>query len=282
VALARALAPRPGVLLLDEPLSALDALTRTVLRDEIRRIQLALGTTALYVTHDQAEALAVADRIGVMEGGQIVELGPPAEIYRNPRSRFGAAFLGGRNALALTIGEDGWVRCGDAFALPVPDGRPGSQVFATFPPESVFFADDAGLGGRILLVSFRGALTRFRVETEQGEIDADLLSMAAPVLRRGESVHLRVHAALIRLYPVDRAERCVSGDQKARRRRTTLPQICSGGGVRRRRRASGATAGCPPPTTVRQGRVVALPWLARVRIAVPRPKTRPGVVQAAK
>jgi putative spermidine/putrescine transport system ATP-binding protein len=204
VALARALAPRPGVLLLDEPLSALDALTRTVLRDEIRRIQLALGTTALYVTHDQAEALAVADRIGVMEGGQIVELGPPAEIYRNPRSRFGAAFLGGRNALPLTIGEDGWVRCGDAFALPVPAGRPGSQVFATFPPESVFFADDAGLGGRILLVSFRGALTRFRVETEQGEIDADLLSMAAPVLQRGEAVRLRVHAELIRLYPIDR------------------------------------------------------------------------------
>ena len=203
VALARALAPRPSVLLLDEPLSALDALTRTVLRDEIRRIQLALGTTALYVTHDQAEALAVADRIGVMEGGQVVELGPPAEIYRNPRSRFGAAFLGGRNALALTIGEDGWVRCGDAFALPALDGRPGSQVFATFPPESVFFAGDGGLRGRVLLVSFRGALTRFRVETEQGEIDADLLSMAAPVLQRGESVRLRVHAELIRLYPVD-------------------------------------------------------------------------------
>jgi ABC-type Fe3+/spermidine/putrescine transport system ATPase subunit len=154
------------------------------------------------VTHDQAEALAVADRIGVMEGGQLVELGPPAEIYRNPRSRFGAAFLGGRNALALPIGEDGWVRCGDAFALPVPDGRSGSRVFATFPPESVFFADE-GLSGRILLVSFRGALTRFRVETEQGEIDADLLSMAAPALQRGESVRLRVHAELIRLYPVD-------------------------------------------------------------------------------
>src|SRR5262249_28515741 len=151
VALARALAPRPRVLLLDEPLSALDALTRTVLRDEIRRIQLTLGATALYVTHDQAEALAVADRIGVMEAGRLVELGPPAEIYRRPQSRFGAAFLGGRNALALTIGADGWARCGEAFALPVPEARPGSRVVATFPPESVVFSDGAGLFGRILL-----------------------------------------------------------------------------------------------------------------------------------
>ena len=202
VALARALAPRPSILLLDEPLSALDALTRTDLRDQIRQIQLALGTTALYVTHDQGEALAVADRIGVMEAGRVVELGPPAEIYRSPRSRFGAAFLGARNALSLTIGSDGWVRCGGAFALPMRDGRPGSPIVATFPPESVVF-DSEGLPGRIRLVSFRGALTRFRVATDHGEIDADLLSTAAPALQRDEAVGLRVQAEMIRFYAAD-------------------------------------------------------------------------------
>src|SRR5262249_57894396 len=93
VALARALAGRPKVLLLDEPLSALDALTRTTLRDEIRRIQLKVGMTAIYVTHDQAEALAIADRVGVMARGRLVELGSPAEVYLRPTSRFGPAFL---------------------------------------------------------------------------------------------------------------------------------------------------------------------------------------------
>jgi putative spermidine/putrescine transport system ATP-binding protein len=203
VALARALAPRPRVLLLDEPLSALDALTRTVLRDEIRRIQLALGTTALYVTHDQAEALAVADRVGVMEGGRLVELGPPAEVYRQPQSQFGAAFLGGRNALSLTIGADGWARCGEAFALPVSEGKPGSRIVATFPPESVFLTEGAGLAGRVLMVSFRGALTRVRVATERGEISADLLSMEAPDLQRDEAVRLSVRSEMIRFYPVE-------------------------------------------------------------------------------
>src|SRR5262249_56571044 len=114
---ARAVAPGPRVLLLDEPLSALDALTRTVLRDEIRRIQLTLGTTALYVTHDQAEAMAVADRIGVMEAGRLVELGPPAEIYRRPQSHFGAAFLGGGQAPLLPLGPDCLARRGPALAL---------------------------------------------------------------------------------------------------------------------------------------------------------------------
>src|SRR5262249_55445012 len=198
VALARALAPRPRVLLLDEPLSALDALTRTVLRDEIRRIQLTLGTTALYVTHDQAEAMAVADRIGVMEAGRLVELGPPAGIYPPAQSHFGAAFLGGRNALLLSIGSDGWARCGAAFALPVPDSRPGDQVIATFPPESVFLTDGPGLPGRIVMVSFRGALTRVRVATQEGEINADLLSMGAPALQRDQEVRLGVHGEMIR------------------------------------------------------------------------------------
>ena len=87
VALARALAIEPRVLLLDEPLSALDAKVRVQLREEIRRIQLELGITTLYVTHDQEEALAVSDHVAVMYGGRIEQIGPPAEMYSRRRRR---------------------------------------------------------------------------------------------------------------------------------------------------------------------------------------------------
>ncbi|MDT5034048.1 MAG: putative spermidine/putrescine transport system ATP-binding protein, partial [Actinoplanes sp.] len=88
VALARALAIQPKVLLLDEPLSALDAKVRVQLRDEIRRIQTEVGTTTLFVTHDQEEALAIADRVGVMKAGRLEQLAPPAEVYLQPATAF--------------------------------------------------------------------------------------------------------------------------------------------------------------------------------------------------
>ena len=97
-ALARALAPDPAVLLLDEPLSALDAVVRLHLRDEIRRIQQSIRTTALLVTHDQSEALAVADRVVVMRQGRIEQLATPASLYETPTTAFSASFIGNRNA----------------------------------------------------------------------------------------------------------------------------------------------------------------------------------------
>ena len=99
VALARALAIEPQVLLLDEPLSALDAMVRAQLRDEIRRIQLEVGTTTLFVTHDQEEALAIADRVGVMQGGRIEQIAPPTEVYSRPATAFVAEFVGLTNKL---------------------------------------------------------------------------------------------------------------------------------------------------------------------------------------
>src|SRR5262249_30556740 len=99
VALARALAIEPQVLLLDEPLSALDAKVRVQLRDEIRRIQSSVGTTTLFVTHDQEEALAVADRVGVMRAGRLEQLAAPVEIYQRPASAFVADFVGLSNRL---------------------------------------------------------------------------------------------------------------------------------------------------------------------------------------
>src|SRR6202043_1730443 len=99
VALARALAIEPQVLLLDEPLSALDAKVRAQLRDEIRRIQLEVGITTLFVTHDQEEALAIADRVGVMREGRLEQLGPPTTIYSRPATPFVAEFVGLTNRL---------------------------------------------------------------------------------------------------------------------------------------------------------------------------------------
>ena len=99
VALARALAIEPRVLLLDEPLSALDAKVRVQLREEIRRIQLELGITTLYVTHDQEEALAISDHVAVMYGGVIEQMGTPSEMYTAPKTPFVAEFIGTMNRL---------------------------------------------------------------------------------------------------------------------------------------------------------------------------------------
>src|SRR5215213_3212976 len=106
VALARALAIEPQVLLLDEPLSALDAKVRVQLRDEIKRIQTEVGTTTLFVTHDQEEALAVADRVGVMRAGKLEQLGPPADVYLQPVSAFVADFVGLSNRLPGRVDGD--------------------------------------------------------------------------------------------------------------------------------------------------------------------------------
>ena len=103
VALARALAIEPSVLLLDEPLSALDAKVRVQLRDEIRRVQIEVGTTTLFVTHDQEEALAVADRVGVMNAGRLEQLAPPAELYSAPATKFVGEFVGLSNRIPATV-----------------------------------------------------------------------------------------------------------------------------------------------------------------------------------
>ncbi|RZS55009.1 iron(III) transport system ATP-binding protein [Sphaerotilus mobilis] len=112
VALARALATSPGLLLLDEPLSALDAIVRVRLRNEIRALQRQLGVTTIMVTHDQEEALSVADRIVVMNGGRIEQVGTPLEIYREPATPFVADFVGKCNRLEAVAEGGGWYRSG--------------------------------------------------------------------------------------------------------------------------------------------------------------------------
>lgn len=165
VALARALAIRPRVLLLDEPLSALDAQVRSQLRDEIRRVQLEVGTTTLFVTHDQEEALAVADRVGVMNAGRLEQLAAPAELYNRPATPFVAEFVGLHNRLPARV-VDGQVRL---FGRPVA-ALPGSARggVALVRPEAIRLTADPAGTATVQSVAFLGAVSRVTVATDDG------------------------------------------------------------------------------------------------------------------
>jgi putative spermidine/putrescine transport system ATP-binding protein len=208
-ALARALAPHPEVLLLDEPLSALDVLVRTRLREEIRRIQQQVGTTTIHVTHDQAEALVIADRVVVMNRGRIEQVGAPRDVYAAPRSRFTASFVGNRNAVVIEVRE-GRVALGGLIEMPAPAGADGTVV-AYFAPENL--GVDLAPGGQpatIESIGFHGALTRLRVRLEVGDeslgLYADLPSRSAGRFEIGQQVGLRLDAADVRCFPRERLE----------------------------------------------------------------------------
>ncbi|HOD73320.1 MAG TPA: ABC transporter ATP-binding protein [Candidatus Bipolaricaulis anaerobius] len=146
VALARALAPEPGILLLDEPLSALDAALRKELRGELRAILGKLGITVVYVTHDQEEALALADRVAVMREGRLDQVAPPAELYARPRTSFVAAFLGRANLwpgkVVSVDGDRALVEvAGERFPAERGEAREGDEVFLFFRPEWVHLGD---------------------------------------------------------------------------------------------------------------------------------------------
>ncbi|GAA1853382.1 ABC transporter ATP-binding protein [Asanoa iriomotensis] len=163
VALARALAIQPQVLLLDEPLSALDAKVRIQLRDEIRRIQLEVGTTTLFVTHDQEEALALADRVGVMRAGRLEQIGSPEDIYRSPATGFVAEFVGLSNRFAGHV-KDGGVEVLDTrLPLMNPGAVSSGPATALVRPESVEVTADPAGAGRVVAVSFLGPLSRVTV-----------------------------------------------------------------------------------------------------------------------
>ncbi|WP_132058008.1 ABC transporter ATP-binding protein [Halorussus amylolyticus] len=128
VALARALAPGPDVLLLDEPMSALDARLRQSLRTQVKRIQSDLGITTVYVTHDQEEALAVSDRVAVMNDGRVEQVGTPEDVYRSPETRFVAEFLGDNNVFEGEVRDGDVVVAGTAFRVEGADASAGSPA----------------------------------------------------------------------------------------------------------------------------------------------------------
>ncbi len=175
VALARALALSPGLLLLDEPLSALDARVRAALRSEIAALQRRLGVTTVMVTHDQEEALSMADRIIVMKDGRIVQVGTPVETYQRPTTPFVADFVGLMNFLPGTMGRDRrYVHCGDTqLAVSEPDEslEPGSSVYIAIRPEEIvvlneLISDQNALMAEVEEVEFIGPFYRLKLQLD--------------------------------------------------------------------------------------------------------------------
>jgi len=200
VALARALATQPRVLLLDEPLSALDAPIRAALRAEIRRIQQRIGIATIYVTHDQEEALALADRVVVMDAGRICEIGAPVQIYQRPASAFTAAFIGSNNVLAGTVASSNppTVRCGDQVlrCASLNGANQGAAVTVVIPAENFGVAPATAetpsnrIIGPITLKTFHGPLTRVEVEAAGRRWIALLPSAVAASIGLGQTIDL--------------------------------------------------------------------------------------------
>ncbi|MGW0803522.1 ABC transporter ATP-binding protein [Nonomuraea sp. NPDC002799] len=191
VALARALALEPRVLLLDEPLSALDAKVRVALREEIRRLQLDLGITTIFVTHDQEEALSIADRVAVLRDGRLEQAGAPAEIYDRPATPFVAEFVGAMNHLAGQVSGDHVTVLGQL--LPVDGPVPADpSVDVLIRPEAVQVTATVDGPAEVLAASFRGASVRLRLAVDGGEVLADVPGHEAVRLAPGTRVVVRL------------------------------------------------------------------------------------------
>ena len=201
VALARALATEPRVLLLDEPLSALDAPIRASLRAEIRRIQQQIHIAAIYVTHDQEEALALADRVVIMQKGRICEIGTPEQVYTRPQSAFTAAFVGNNNILEGKVISQApaAVRCGAQVLRCVRlDGvGEGAEVTVVVPAEHLQIGLPGSgevnqISGPITLRTFHGPLTRIEVSVSGQRWLALLPSSVAASYAVGQTISLSV------------------------------------------------------------------------------------------
>jgi len=217
IALARAIVIQPDVLLLDEPLSALDANLREEMRVELKRIQRELGVTSIFVTHDQAEALAMSDKVIVMSDGWKEQEGSPEEVYNRPVSRFVADFLGTSNFLEGTIStvesERISVRTEDGLEIAVADaaGRSaGDEVRVVVRAEKVALSESAGseedatvVDGKVMTVDYQGLAARYFVSVNDRNLQA-INGIDKHPFREGQSVKVRI-----------RAEDCVVLDEPA-------------------------------------------------------------------
>jgi spermidine/putrescine transport system ATP-binding protein len=208
VALARALVNRPRALLLDEPLAALDLKLRQAMQLELKRIQREVGITFVFVTHDQNEALTMSDRLIVMNGGKIEQLGAPREVYERPRTRFVAGFIGTSNLLSGTVrsieGTTAVLEAGSNESLIVNDAvsvgaRVGEVLDLTVRPEKIVLSSDVppaglcALRGRVTEVVYLGTSTQYAIHTAGGaELTVFLqnASDSADVAERGDDIWL--------------------------------------------------------------------------------------------
>ncbi len=213
VALCRALVTEPRVLLFDEPLSNLDAKLRVETREQIRRIQKDLGITSLYVTHDQAEAMSISDRVAVMNAGRLQQLGTPYEIYAHPANQFVADFIGRANFLpAQVVGADEAglsIRlAGKEMVVPDPGGfQPGDPVVAVVRPEAVDLVPPGSgdVDGVIVFPHYTGSRATYRLRLTTGDLlEVEVLSpQEKGFLGEGDRVGVSFHRKSIHLLPPD-------------------------------------------------------------------------------
>jgi spermidine/putrescine transport system ATP-binding protein len=203
VALARSIIAKPRLLLLDEPLSALDRNLRQQMQLELKTLQHALGIAFIFVTHDQEEALTMSDRIVVMRAGQIEQIGTPREIYRRPKNRFVAEFIGETNLFPVTVdrieGDTALARTADGVALNLPaTGRtPGEQVTAILRPAD-FTLGSAGIPGTVSRAVYLGSDLYLFVQPQAGGPEIRVIARDGAGYDEGGKVHLahdpaRVH-----------------------------------------------------------------------------------------
>ena len=195
VALARAIVNRPKVLLLDEPLAALDAKLRRAMQIELKALQRRLGMTFVFVTHDQEEALVLADRIGVMNAGRIEQLGGGEDVYHRPATEFVASFIGQTNLLDVTVVSNSRLRTRDGLELGCACTTPiDSRLLVMIRPERIQIVDQAigSIRAQIVERIFRGDSTQLIVRTESGQQLQVTCAGAAPA---AQSIHLRIDPA---------------------------------------------------------------------------------------
>ena len=214
VALARALVYRPQLLLLDEPLSNLDAKLRLRLRDDLRRIIKEAGVTALYVTHDQAEAVVLGDRIGVMRDGHLLQMSDPVTLYNRPADLFVANFTGASNMLDGRIGEGGRTVVlpgGGTLAADIPAGaQAGEAAVVAIRPENLILTppgnEGTGLHGTVKEETFHGTQTIYRVEAMGVTLEAVEMG-TVPRFAPGSAVTVQVPPAACRVFTGPAADR---------------------------------------------------------------------------
>ncbi len=211
VALARAFVIEPGVLLMDEPLSNLDAKLRVQMRTTIKKLQRRLGITTIYVTHDQEEALAISDRIAVMNQGNIMQIGTPEEIYRKPANPFVANFIGVSNFIDCRVenhGDAGTVSLPGDYRLQIPMRKNYSgEAILSARPEQLFF-DETGIPGKITLSIFLGDFIQYEVELTTGQIiELNEYTKDVDQIRPdGETVHISMQPEKVSLYEKESKE----------------------------------------------------------------------------
>lgn len=211
VALARALAIEPDVLLMDEPLSNLDAKLRVEMREVIKEIQNRLGITTVYVTHDQEEAMAISDRIAVMNGGVIQQIGTPKALYQRPSNKFVATFIGRSNILPATIKGNNTLVFENGYEVVMDNlasASDGQRVCVSIRPEEFVITGEGtssnGLKGKVLYSTFLGLNTHYVVEVENG-LRAEIIqeSQIDDIIKNGTVINLVMKAEKINVFTED-------------------------------------------------------------------------------